>query len=91
VNSIIIWKKKQSLQMLLLTFCNIGKFPILARMARDILAVPASMVASESAFSSGEKIINDYRSRLTSETVEALICLQNWIRGKGNGMSPMMK
>jgi hypothetical protein len=65
--------------------------PILARMARDILAVPASMVASESAFSSGEKIINDYRSRLTSETVEALICLQNWIRGKGNGMSPMMK
>jgi hypothetical protein len=48
--------------MLLLTFCNIGKFPILARMARDILAVPASTVASESAFSSGEEIINDYRS-----------------------------
>ncbi|RLM60680.1 hypothetical protein C2845_PM14G05940 [Panicum miliaceum] len=59
-------------------------YPILARMARDILAVPASTVASESAFSSGEKIINNYRSRLTSKTVEALICLQDWIRGKGN-------
>jgi len=58
-------------------------YPILARMARDILAVPASTVASESAFSSGEKTISDYRSRLTSETVEALICLQDWIRGKG--------
>jgi len=57
-------------------------YPILARMARDILAVPASTVASESAFSSGEKTISDYRSRLTSETVEALICLQDWIRGK---------
>ena len=58
-------------------------YPILARMARDMLAVPASTVASESAFSSGEKVISAYRSRLTSKTVEALICLQDWIRGKG--------
>ncbi|CAO2034505.1 unnamed protein product, partial [Urochloa humidicola] len=49
-------------------------------MARDMLATPASTVASESAFSSGERVISDYRSRLTSETVEALICLQDWLK-----------
>ncbi|XP_062206559.1 uncharacterized protein LOC133908510 isoform X2 [Phragmites australis] len=42
--------------------------------------VPASTVASESAFSTGERVINDYRSRLSSDTIEALICLQDWIR-----------
>lgn len=56
------------------------KYLALARMAHDLLAVPASTVASESAFSTGERVISDYRSRLTSETVEALICLQDWIR-----------
>ncbi|KAL6616317.1 hypothetical protein ACP70R_038587 [Stipagrostis hirtigluma subsp. patula] len=56
------------------------RYPILSCMARDLLAVPASSVASESAFSTGERVISDYRSRLTSETVEALICLQDWIR-----------
>ncbi|KAK3146444.1 hypothetical protein QOZ80_3BG0266230 [Eleusine coracana subsp. coracana] len=58
------------------------KYPILARMARDILAIPASTVASESAFSTGERVISDYRSSLKSDTVEALICLQDWIRVK---------
>ncbi|KAL6838606.1 hypothetical protein ACP4OV_031563 [Aristida adscensionis] len=57
------------------------KYPVLASMARDLLAVPASTVPSESAFSTGERVISDYRSRLTSHTVEALICLQDWIRG----------
>ncbi|WVZ82105.1 hypothetical protein U9M48_029407 [Paspalum notatum var. saurae] len=57
-------------------------YPVLARMARDILAIPASSVASESAFSSGERIINDYRSRLSCETVEALVYLQDWLRGR---------
>jgi hypothetical protein len=56
---------------------------ILARMARDILAIPASTVVSESTFSSGEKLISEYRSRLTSETVETLVCLQDWNRGYG--------
>jgi hypothetical protein len=50
-------------------------------MTRDILAIPSSTVAFESAFSSGEKIISEYRSRLISETVEALVCLQDSIRG----------
>jgi hypothetical protein len=59
------------------------RYPVLACMARDILAVPASTVASESAFSTGERTVSDYRSRLKSETIEALICLQDWLRSRG--------
>ena len=59
------------------------KYPILARIARDVLVVPASTVASESAFSTGSRIISDYRSSLSSKTVEALVCLQDWFRATG--------
>lgn len=62
---------------------NGHKYPTIARMARDVLAVPASTVASESAFSTGSRVISDYRSRLASETVTALICLQDWMRPSG--------
>ena len=59
---------------------NSLEYPILSRMARDILVVPASSVASESAFSIGKRVISDDRSRLAPETVEALVCRQDWIR-----------
>jgi len=61
---------------------NSTKFPILALMARDVLAIPISTVASESAFSTGGRVIDTYRSSLTPNTVEALICAQNWFRSK---------
>jgi hypothetical protein len=50
---------------------NSLKYPTISRMARDVLAIPASTVASESAFSTGSRVISDYRSRLSSETVNA--------------------
>ncbi|KAK2388993.1 zinc finger BED domain-containing protein DAYSLEEPER [Trifolium repens] len=59
---------------------NSTKYPILGQMARDILAIPLSTIASESAFSTGGKVLNNYRSSLTSKTVEALICTQNWCK-----------
>lgn len=64
---------------------NKTKYPVISRMARDVLAIPATSVASEAAFSTGERIISDYRSRLSSSTVEALICLQDWMRAEGLG------
>jgi hypothetical protein len=62
---------------------NATKYPILVRIAKDLLAIPASSVASESAFSTSKRIISDFRSSLTPEIVEALICTQDWYRAEG--------
>jgi hypothetical protein len=59
---------------------NLTKFPILAEVARDVLAIPITTVASESAFSTGGRVIDPYRSSLAQKTVEALVCTQNWLR-----------
>lgn len=60
---------------------NSNRFPILSHMARDLLAIPISTVASESAFSTGGRVLDDFRSSLTPVMVERLICTQDWRRG----------
>jgi hypothetical protein len=57
-----------------------SKFPVLAEVARDVLAIPITIVASESAFSTGVRVIDHFRSSLAPKTVEALICTQNWLK-----------
>ncbi|XP_070022266.1 zinc finger BED domain-containing protein RICESLEEPER 1-like [Nicotiana sylvestris] len=54
---------------------NSPRFPILAKMDRDVLAIPISSVASESAFSTGGRILDQFRSSLTLKLVETLILL----------------
>ncbi|XP_076927582.1 zinc finger BED domain-containing protein RICESLEEPER 1-like [Bidens hawaiensis] len=56
------------------------KYPVLSKMASDILEVPISTVASESTFSAGGRVIDPYRSTLAPSTVEMLICGGDWIR-----------
>ncbi|KAF7124341.1 hypothetical protein RHSIM_Rhsim12G0119000 [Rhododendron simsii] len=58
---------------------NSNKYPILSKIARDVLAVPVSTVASESAFSTGGRIIDQFRSSLSSSMVKTLVCTQNWL------------
>jgi hypothetical protein len=61
---------------------NSTKFPVIAQIARDVLAIPITTVASESAFSTGGRVLDPFRSSLAPTTVEALIYSQNWLRSK---------
>ncbi|KAL5856918.1 hypothetical protein ACOSQ3_004376 [Xanthoceras sorbifolium] len=61
---------------------NSSKYKILSQIARDIFVIPVSTVASESAFSTGGRILDSFRSSLTPKMVEILICLQNWLRAR---------
>ncbi|PSS24074.1 AC9 transposase [Actinidia chinensis var. chinensis] len=59
---------------------NSSKYPALSQLARDVLAIPISTIASESAFSMGGRIFDTFRSSLSPIMVEVLICAQNWLR-----------
>ncbi|CAN0893024.1 Putative AC9 transposase [Linum grandiflorum] len=59
---------------------NKMRYSILSAMARDVLVVPITTVASESTFSTRCRILNSFRTSLTSNIVEALICARNWIK-----------
>ncbi|KAI8547617.1 hypothetical protein RHMOL_Rhmol07G0209200 [Rhododendron molle] len=47
-------------------------------MARDLLTPPVSSVASESAFSAGNRVLDERRSRLAPDILDYLICLKDW-------------
>ncbi|KAL2942301.1 putative AC transposase [Bienertia sinuspersici] len=46
---------------------------VLARIAKDILAILASIIASESAFSAGRRVLDEKRSRLSSESIDMCV------------------
>ncbi|KAG2664995.1 hypothetical protein I3760_16G109000 [Carya illinoinensis] len=56
------------------------KYRILSKMARDILSIPITTVASESTFSAGGRVIDPYRTSMSIETVEMLLCGADWVR-----------
>ncbi len=60
-------------------------YPILSLVARDVLAMQVSTVASELAFSAGGRVIDPFRSRLDPEMVEALICTKDWVIASRKG------
>ncbi|XP_010468709.1 PREDICTED: zinc finger BED domain-containing protein RICESLEEPER 2-like [Camelina sativa] len=61
---------------------NSGKYPILSLIAKDILAMQVSSVASESAFSTSGRILEPYRSCLTHKMIEVLICTEQWLKAE---------
>ncbi|KAL5831430.1 hypothetical protein ACOSQ3_016851 [Xanthoceras sorbifolium] len=56
---------------------NKGKYPILAKITKDILAIPVFTVAFESAFSTGGRCLSPQYRRLHPDTLKALMCAQN--------------
>ena len=48
-------------------------------MARDVLAIPATSVASEQMFSCAGRIIDDEHTSLDPSTITALMCQRNWL------------
>ncbi|XP_028784158.1 zinc finger BED domain-containing protein RICESLEEPER 1-like [Neltuma alba] len=58
---------------------NGSKYKILSLNARDVLAMPLSIVSLESVFSTGGRVIDEFRSSLSLKMVETLICAQNWL------------
>ena len=59
---------------------NSVRFPTLSKVVKDVLAIQFSTVASESAFSTGGRTLDRFRSSLTPITAEVLICCQDWLR-----------
>ncbi|KAK2641308.1 hypothetical protein Ddye_023071 [Dipteronia dyeriana] len=61
---------------------NMIRYPDLSVMARDILSIPVSTVASESAFSVGGRVLDRFRSLLKPDIVEAIVCTRDWMEGE---------
>ncbi|GKE80390.1 zinc finger BED domain-containing protein RICESLEEPER 2 [Tanacetum coccineum] len=59
------WKAKES------------TFPVLSHLARDILSVQATSVASESAFSTSGRVLSIRRTRLTPASLKMYMCLKD--------------
>ncbi|GJR38155.1 zinc finger BED domain-containing protein RICESLEEPER 2 [Tanacetum coccineum] len=52
-------------------------YPVLSRMAMDIISVQASSVASESAFSTSGRVLSIRRTRHTPASLEMCMCLKD--------------
>ncbi|GJX76926.1 zinc finger BED domain-containing protein RICESLEEPER 2 [Tanacetum coccineum] len=64
------WKEKETM------------YPVLSRMAMDIISVQASSVASESAFSTSGRVLSIRRTRLTPASLEMCMCLKDHLDAK---------
>ncbi|KAG0146202.1 hypothetical protein CROQUDRAFT_657668 [Cronartium quercuum f. sp. fusiforme G11] len=58
---------------------NATQFPNLAIASWAILAVPATSVSSECAFSAGGRICDNLRGSLKAGTIAAQVCLKSWL------------
>ncbi|KAK9902314.1 hypothetical protein M0R45_001735 [Rubus argutus] len=59
---------------------NQSAYPVLSKLAKDILAIPCSTVPSENAFSLGSRVVDPFKASLTPKMVEALVCSSDWLR-----------
>ncbi|XP_065625311.1 zinc finger BED domain-containing protein RICESLEEPER 2-like [Quercus suber] len=69
-----VLKRSEDFDILAWWKSNGLKYPTLQRIARDILAIPVTIVASEAAFSTSGRLLSPHRSRLHPKTIEAMMC-----------------
>jgi hypothetical protein len=53
-------------------------YPVLAKIAKDHLAIPAMSAPSESVFSVGSNVVTKKKNRLVGSTVRSIVCLKAW-------------
>ncbi|KAJ3669866.1 hypothetical protein LUZ60_010190 [Juncus effusus] len=58
---------------------NAFNYPALQLIARDILAIRASTIDSESAFNMSGRFVNPHYDGLCPHMIEALMCTKNWL------------
>jgi hypothetical protein len=58
---------------------NKSWFPTLVMLAKTILMTPMTSIALESAFSTGGQVLSNHRTCMKTNTLEALVCDQDWI------------
>jgi hypothetical protein len=59
---------------------NGWKYPLLAKLAINLLAVPAMSTEVERTFSSAGITTDDLRNTLLMDGIQAIECLRNWLR-----------
>jgi hypothetical protein len=65
-----------------------ARFPTVARMARDFLAIPGTSVSVERTFSKSRHICTDLRSSLKAPTIQQALLTKAWIRSGLFEMNP---
>ena len=60
-------------------------FPDLSKMARDILAIPATSVPSERTNSGGREMLPYTRNQLSSTMIEATLVSKSFLKSNGDG------
>lgn len=63
---------------------QVGTYPVLSRIALDVLSIPAMSDECERVFSQAKESVPNNRSSISPATLEALQCLKNW---KKHGMA----
>ncbi|XP_022152198.1 zinc finger BED domain-containing protein DAYSLEEPER-like isoform X2 [Momordica charantia] len=58
---------------------NSSRYKVLGKIAREILAIPVSTIAAESAFDIGGRVIDSVCFTSAPNLVEVLACLQSWL------------
>lgn len=89
-NEIDKYLEEESLNLMITSFDvlrwwkeNSTRYMTLSLIAKDVLAIPVSTVASECAFSTSGRILDPFRSSLSPKMLEVLICTQSWLKEQG--------